>query len=63
MQIAACSRSWLARSSGILTRTVKKHHMQMLSVSDRRVNSGSGFGDEVPIMEDPALSLSVLMAS
>ena len=41
MQIAACSRSSFASNSACLTRTVIKHHMQTLSVSERRVNSGS----------------------
>ncbi len=43
MHIAACSRSSFASRSGVLTRIVIKHHMQMLSVPERRVNSGSGF--------------------
>lgn len=42
MQIAACSHSLFARSPGSFTRMVIKHHMQMLSVGERRVNSGCG---------------------
>ena len=47
MQIAACSRSSFASNSASLTLTVMKHHMQMLSVSERRVNSGLDLLDGV----------------